>query len=88
MVYTREAGLEITEVTEPIDFKFVRSSHSAWVELVQKKGGIVMFNVPSPAERQSIRWKINGALRSRGVKASVRLATTPEGHEVYVVTAR
>jgi hypothetical protein len=86
MVYQSNAGLDVEEATPNTVFHFARASHNEWTGVVQR-GGVQVFSIPEGL-RQSTRWKINGALRSRGIKASVRYALTDDGREVYVVTAR
>jgi hypothetical protein len=86
MVYQSNAGLDVEEATPNSVFHFLRVSHEEWTGAL-KRGRVQVFSIPE-GQRQTTRWKINGALRSRGIKASVRFASTDDGREVYVVTPR
>jgi hypothetical protein len=85
MVYVKGTTLDVVEGGEPPGLTFARTSHNGWADSV-RRGNIVMIAVRDHEERGRIRNKINRALRSRGIKASVRLAATPDGSEVYVVS--
>ncbi len=62
--------------------------HERWVSLVQQ-GKIVTMPIPlEKKDADSLRNKINGALRTRGVKASVRKGFDNDGHPVFVIALK
>jgi len=80
-------SVDVLSTSDLDGLKFSMTDNRDWTAIV-RRGGVVVFDVTDPDQRQSIRWRINGALRSRGIKASVRYAVTETGMPVYVAVGR